>query len=67
MTLGNFIKELKKLKDKYGEDLYIELDFKRDEDGFVVLPMNYNIGSVDVLNDTIFLELGEKNETISTE
>ena len=66
MTLGNFIKELKKLKDKYGGDLYIELDFKRDEDGFVVLPMNYNIGSVDVLNDTIFLELGEKNETIST-
>ena len=60
MTLNKFIKELEKLKKKHGGDLYIELDFKRDEDGFVVLPMNYNIGSVDVLNDTIFLELGEK-------
>jgi len=60
MTLNKFIKELEKLKKKHGGDLYIELDFKRDEDGFVVLPMNYNISSVDVLNDTIFLELGEK-------
>ena len=60
MTLGNFIKELEDLRDKYGKDLFIELDFKRDEDGFIILPMNYNIGSVDVLGDTIFLELGEK-------
>ena len=60
MTLGNFIKELEGLRDKYGKDLFIELDFKRDEDGFIILPMNYNIGSVDVLGDTIFLELGEK-------
>ena len=48
MTLGNFIKELEGLRDKYGKDLFIELDFKRDEDGFIILPMNYNIGSVDV-------------------
>ena len=60
MTLGNFIKELEGLRDKYGKDLFIELDFKRDEDGFIILPMNYNIGSVDVLGDTIFLDLGEK-------
>ena len=60
MTLNKFIKELKNLKKEHGGDLFIEIDFKRDEDGFIILPMNYNIGSVDVLGDTIFLELGEK-------
>ena len=49
MTLNKFIKELEKLKKKHGGDLYIELDFKRDEDGFVVLPMNYNTFSYSII------------------
>ncbi len=59
MTLNKFIKELEILKKEHGGDLFIEIDFKRDEDGFTILPINYNFSSVDVIEDTIFLEFGE--------
>ncbi len=57
MTLGQIIEELEELRNEYGSDVMVDIDFSRDSDGYVIPSESITEIKADLINDTLFLEL----------
>ena len=57
MTLGQIIEELEELRNEYGSDVMVDIDFSRDSDGYVIPSESITEIKADLINNKLFLEL----------
>ena len=57
MTLGQIIEELEELRNEYGSDVMVDIDFSRDSYGYVIPSESITAIKADLINNTLFLEL----------